>query len=188
MFPLLTIADAPRRRMTLAEFRALPDDDGVERNLIRGVIWASPRIRHDKRHARIEARVACLLGAWLDSQPQPRGDVFSGEAGVEFPDLETGVGVDVVYFPNESLAGQSENERFLIGPPALAVEILSPSDRVGELWAKLDDYLTAGVGFVWIIDPHAAAVTVYRPDGDDPLSGEPHLAGFRTPAATLFSR
>ena len=186
---------APRPRMTLEEFHALPDDDAIDRMLIRGELWEGPMTKRNKRHARIETRVAYLLEAWSESQPESPGEVFSGEAGIDFPELETGVGVDVAYFPNQSLAGQAEEARFLVGPPALAVEILSPSDRVGELWAKLDDYLAAGVNLVWIVDPHFAAVTVYRPDGppvlvagDEELSGEPHLPGFRVPAAKLFSR
>lgn len=187
--------ETPRRRMTLAEFHSLPDDDGVDRMLIRGELWEAPVTRRNRWHARIEIRVGYLLEAWAEAQPEPPGEFFSGEAGVQLPELETGVGVDVVYYPNESLAGQPEDENYLIGAPAVAVEILSPSDRHRALWAKLDTYLEAGVGQVWVIDPHVKTVVVHRPNarpvllaGDDEMNGEPQLPGFRVPVAKFFSR
>jgi Uma2 family endonuclease len=58
---------------------------------------------------------------------------------------------------------------------------------------KIDGYLAAGVLLVWVIDPHRRTVAVYRP-GAEPelvnvrqeLAAEPHLPGFRVPAARLF--
>ena len=187
--------EAPRRRMTLEEFHALPEDGGVERMLIRGELWETPKTKRNKRHTRIEARIAQLIGNWIDSHPTPPGEVCSGEAGVELPDLQTGVGIDLIYIRNEYLARQEDDDTYWIGPPTLAVEILLPSDRQADLWAKVDDYLAAGVGLVWVVDPHFKTVVVYRPDakslmasGDDELSGEPHLPGFRVPAAKVFAR
>lgn len=184
-----------RRRMTLGEFHALPENDDVDRMLIRGELWETPMTKRNRRHTRIQVRIDYLLEAWMESQAESPGEVFGGEAGVELPELETGVGIDVVYFPNESLARQPEEERFLIGPPTLAVEILSPSDRMEALWAKLDAYLAAGVKLIWIVDPHFETVVVYRPNdrpvllaADDEISGEPHLPGFRVSVSKFFSR
>ncbi len=42
---------------------------------------------------------------------------------------------------------------FFPAAPDLAVEVLSPGDRASEVVAKVRDWLTAGCGMVWIIDP-----------------------------------
>lgn len=66
--------------MTVEEYLALPED-GLDRNLIRGQLWEKPTTRRYRTHAEIEARIAQLLGNWLDRQPTPRGKILSGEAG-----------------------------------------------------------------------------------------------------------
>jgi Uma2 family endonuclease len=40
-------------------------------------------------------------------------------------------------------------------PPLIAIEILSPDDRLGDVRRKLDDYVTWGVKYVWLVDPHS---------------------------------
>lgn len=69
--------------------------------------------------------------------------------------------------------------------PDLAVEVLSPDDRPGEVLAKVADWLLAGTHLVWVVDPIRRAARVYRPDGTesfatigDSLDGEDVLPGF----------
>ncbi len=38
-------------------------------------------------------------------------------------------------------------------PPFLAVEILSPEDRIVRMLPKIQEYLSIGVEYVWVIDP-----------------------------------
>lgn len=47
-------------------------------------------------------------------------------------------------------------------PPTLAVEVLSPSDRYGDVQEKVTVCLQAGVPLVWVADTRARNVTVYR--------------------------
>ena len=62
--------------------------------------------------------------------------------------------------------------------PDLAVEVLSPSDRPGEVLAKVADWLTADTLLVWTIDPERRRARVYRADGSDTVLGAAdHLAG-----------
>src|SRR4051794_29039268 len=88
------------RIMTTEELLALPDD-GVERWLIRGQLREKRDTDTTKRnrfHSRIMVRVGKFLDNWLDQQPEPRGAVLCGEAGVRLrQDPDTTVGVDVVY-------------------------------------------------------------------------------------------
>jgi Uma2 family endonuclease len=52
--------------------------------------------------------------------------------------------------------------------PFLAVEILSPEDRMLRMMAKIQEYLSIGVEWVWVIDPEERAALVYsrqHPEG-----------------------
>jgi Uma2 family endonuclease len=44
-------------------------------------------------------------------------------------------------------------ERILTKPPFLCIEILSPEDRMTLVEQRIDDYLTMGVPYVWVLDP-----------------------------------
>ncbi len=179
--------------MATEELLALPED-GMERWLIRGQLREKPMTVRNRWHSHIMARVAKFLDNWRDQQPEPRGLVLCGEAGVRLRrDPDTTVGVDVAYVSAEVAARQTDATTLLDGVPVLAVEILSPSDKQEEINEKIDDYLRAGVALVWVIDPHYRTVKIFRPDAEpelvnvrQELSAEPHLPGFRVPAAQLF--
>jgi Uma2 family endonuclease len=40
-------------------------------------------------------------------------------------------------------------------PPLIAIEVLSPDDRLGKVRSKLEEYRAWGVPHVWLVDPHA---------------------------------
>ena len=65
-------------------------------------------------------------------------------------------------------------------PPFLAVEVLSPDDRMSRVNVKIREYLEWGVQWVWIIDPVEGIALTYSPNNplgdsvtvlrtDDPL-------------------
>ena len=45
------------------------------------------------------------------------------------------------------------NEQILTRPPFLCIEILSRDDRMSQVQERIDDYLTMGVRYVWVLDP-----------------------------------
>ena len=188
----MSTVTAPRL-MTNAELLAIPDD-GMERNLIRGVLKEKPMTRRNRFHSKSEALIARLLWNWVVALPEPRGDVLSGEAGVYLSrNPDTTVGIDVAYISAETVAAQTDDSTMVEGVPVLAVEILSPSDTTEEINDKIDLYIAAGVKQVWIVDPHFRTVHVYRPGqktefytDDEDLTAEPDLPGFRVRVASLF--
>lgn len=180
--------------MTTEEMLALPEN-GMDRELIRGELREKPITRRNRRHSRVETRIAKVLDLWLDAQPEPRGEVVSGEVGFNLSrDPDSSVGIDVAYVSAEVTARHPEASYFE-GPPVLAVEILSPSDRQEEIDEKVALYLETGVALVWIVNPRFKTVTIFRA-GADPamvnerqeLTAEPHLPGFRTAVAILFGK
>ena len=77
--------------------------------------------------------------------------------------------------------------------PDLAVEVVSPSNKAGELIEKMLDYQRAGVRLIWHVYPVQEVVLVFEsPESvrvlnrDDTLDGGTVLPGFRLPLATLF--
>ena len=50
-------------------------------------------------------------------------------------------------------------------PPFIAVEILSPDDRMSRVRKKIDEYLAFGVPYVWVIDPETRRADVYTASG-----------------------
>ncbi len=150
-------------RMSLDEFHALPDDPAVDRMLLFGELVERPMTKRNRWHAGCEAAIVHLLEAWNRSQSPRPGKVFSGEAGCDLPVVDSGVGIDVAFFSNDVLDAQDEESPYIVGPPVLAVEILSLSDTVEDLHKKVKAYLQAGVKLVWVVDPYDRTVTVHRP-------------------------
>lgn len=179
--------------MTTEEMLALPED-GRERWLVAGKLRERPGEPRDRFHSRAMTRVTRHLDNWLDQQPEPRGQILAGGAGVRLErDPDTTVGIDVAYVSAEVLARQTTDSTLIDGTPTLAVEILSPGDTIAGAGEKIDIYLSVGVPVAWIIDPRRRTVTVHAP-GAGPelfnvrqeLGGNPHLPGFRVPVARLF--
>jgi Uma2 family endonuclease len=50
-------------------------------------------------------------------------------------------------------------------PPVIAIEILSPEDRVNRTRQRIDDYLDFGVPNVWQIDPQERRAFIYTREG-----------------------
>jgi Uma2 family endonuclease len=78
--------------------------------------------------------------------------------------------------------------------PDLAVEVLSASNTPGEMARKRQEYFTAGVRLVWLVDPGARTVEVYTaPEqstvlhATDTLDGGVVLPGFALPLYELFA-
>ena len=54
-----------------------------------------------------------------------------------------------VYWPDEPAS------RFPDVPPLVAIEIMSPDDRLTAVREKLEEYRAWGVKHVWLVDPHS---------------------------------
>lgn len=190
----MSLAELPAL-MTTEQLYDLPDD-GVDRELIRGELLEDPTTRRNPQHSGAEAKIAHYLLQWNDTQPEPRGRVYSGEASFRLRrDPDSTVGIDVAYastdLPLVKIPGQGA--AFLDGPPILAVEIVSPSDTYEKVATKILEYLACGVPIVWLADPTFRTVMSFRPDREPELfnalhdlTAEPTLPGFRVAVARIF--
>jgi Uma2 family endonuclease len=123
----------------------------------------------------------------------PIGHAFASDGGfILFPGRDTVRAPDFAFIQRDRLPEVPAS--FVPMPPDLAVEVLSPTDRLSEALAKAAMYLEAGVPLVWLIDPRKRTATIFRQDegpitiGEDGvLDGEEVLPGFTLPLATLFA-
>jgi Uma2 family endonuclease len=87
-----------------------------------------------------------------------------------------------------------EGEAYWAVAPALAVEVLSPTNTRAEIDRKVSEYFEAGSKLVWVIDPDRKSAKVYTSakrckelDAKGTLDGGKVLPGFKLPLADLFA-
>ena len=92
------------------------------------------------------------------------------------------------------MAKQPKKRTMISGPPALAVEILSPKNDVEDVEEKVCLYRKYGVKLTWVVNPYSETVTAYRPKGspeffhaENELTANGVLPGFKVLVAELFS-
>ena len=77
--------------------------------------------------------------------------------------------------------------------PDFIIELRSPSDRIGVLEQKMDEYIRNGAQLAWLLDPFDHAATIYRPahapqriEHPSVISGDPELPGFKFDFRQMF--
>jgi Uma2 family endonuclease len=142
-------------RLTYRDLLALPDDL-LRHELIDGEHIVSPA--PNSRHQLTVGNLYFHLRAHLELHPV--GVAFLSPFDVLLSEHDM-VEPDLLYLSTERRRRQL-NERRLVGPPDLAVEVLSPSSRAIDEQRKLHLYERFGVPEYWLIDPEREAMTVYR--------------------------
>jgi Uma2 family endonuclease len=184
-------AVSPKTEVTPEELLAMPDGGHYE--LIDGEL-------RERNMSLLSSRVAVSLARRLDLHCEQNnlGWVVDAECGYKcFPWKPSRIRrADVSFIGIDRLpSDEQRSQGYVTIPPDLAVEIVSPNDRVSELDEKIDEYLRAGVRLIWIINPETRKVQVWRHDGsviplraEDELSGEDVLPGFRCKVEDLFPK
>jgi Uma2 family endonuclease len=175
--------------VTASELTEMPAD-GKRHELVDGELrMMSPS---GWRHGEIVGNLHGLL--WQHVRAHGLGKVFGAETGFLLSrDPDTVRAPDISFIARESLPTQDPPEAFWPGPPDLAVEVLSPSEKTGEVVAKIRCWLDAGTREVWVVDPPLCSVTVYRSMTDlevrtasDQLESADVVPGFRCAVQEIF--
>lgn len=185
------MASTPEHTLTAVDFYRLPDDEN-RHELVRGHIVREPNV--GARHGRLVTRIAFLLETWV--RDARTGLILTGDVGfllTRHPD--TVRAPDVAFVSHARYPVPDTEHAPFPGPPDLAVEVLSPSDRPGQVRAKVRDYLDAGAMLVWVVDPKEQVVHAFRTEPDsaeiftlaDTLTATDVLPGFAAPVAEIFS-
>ena len=140
-----------------------------------------------RRHGKISAKVIWHLSSHV--YENGLGELYT--AGTIFQVGDRMMKPDVAFVSTARL-DVDEDKGFPI-PPDLAIEVVSPTDVHYRIIRKVFDYLEAGTRLVWVLDPVAKAVTVYRSESDieiltheATLTGENVVPGFACPVRQLF--
>lgn len=142
-------------RFNYEDYKLLPDD-GKRYEIVEGDLHVSPSPR--LRHQVILYRLLLALGAWVDARAlgtlvvAPFDTILSAENVVQ-PDI---------LFVSAARRRKVLKAAAAIGAPDLVIEILSPSNRELDCTLKRRAYARYGVAELWIVDPDANSVELFR--------------------------
>ena len=178
------------RTATVDDLYRLPDD-GRRYELVAGHLVSEPL--PGARHGRVIARIAHALRTVADRECI--GEVLAADTGfVLARDPDTVRGPDVAFVTRARYDAAGDPPTAFPGPPDVAVEVVSPSNRPGDIHAKVADYLAAGTRLVWVVDPdpERCTITIYETllsprilGRDDEIDGANVLPGFRARVSDL---
>ena len=175
--------------MTAEELLLLPDD-GMQRELIRGVLTED--MPPGYQHGLVESRIARLLANFAEDNDF--GEVLTGDSGFVLErDPDTVRGPDVAWISPGRLEDRVVGYAELA--PDLVVEVKSPSNSNREMADRALMWLSHGTTMALVADPLSATLTLYRPeqppmvlsDGDE-FDGGDVLPGFTAPVWSFFRR
>jgi len=132
------------------------------------------------------------LGTW--NRQQKMGKAFDSSAGFRLPNGAIR-SPDLAWIAQERWEQLSPEQRRQFAPicPDFVLELVSPSDDLATVQAKMQEYLENGCRLGWLVNPETRSVTIYRPNVapeivtfDVVLSGEDVLPGFTVDLRHIF--
>lgn len=176
------------RPMTADELLDMPDD-GFRYELVRGeLIKMSPA-------SPFHSECALTMGASLimHADANRLGRTYGADMGFELASNHVRA-PDMSFVRAERVRAAPRDARgFFPGPPDLAVEVISPNDRYGEVDEKVAEWLDAGTLAVVVVNPRNLTVKIHRPRADvvdlnvdDVLEVQDVVPGWRMPVAAIF--
>jgi Uma2 family endonuclease len=164
--------------------------DGMRHELIKGVVYAMPPAGFE--HGVVGINLSTPLDQHVKSNRL--GLVVGGETGFLIAtNPDTVRAPDIGFVCQGRIQTTGIPRQYWPGAPDLAVEIVSPNDRVFEVDDKVLEWLHAGAALVWVVNPRQRTVTVHRQGGtatlltiNDILSGEQVVPGFSMRVADIF--
>ena len=173
--------------VTATDLAILPED-GHRYELVRGCLVRDQAPGFE--HSTIVANLCYHLKAW---SLQSKTGVVGSDGGFKLQsDPDTVRAPDVAFISHERLPVKPTG--FMDGAPDLAVEVVSPNDRMGDVLDKVRDYFDAGVWQVWVVVPTNRTVMIHRSLQDatvlnenDIIAGDGILSGLELPVADIFA-
>ena len=138
-------------KLTWHDIKDLPEDAG-RTEIVNGelVLSPTPASRHQ--------RICTLLGAEIVPFIRKRdlGWMFASP-------MHTILAVHVHYEPDLCFIRKNRlsivKEKFIDGPPDLAIEVISESNRTHDTVVKFNDYARYGIEEYWLVDPREEEIS-----------------------------
>lgn len=180
--------------ITIADVLAL-EAQGISREIMDGC-WVDEGDQPvaGKRHGKIGATLVRVLG----------NHVVEGNLGEIYQDNTTyalameGDQIVAMLIPDVSFVSaarvvKDNPDDPYYQAPDLAIEIISPSERYGDILDKVETYLKWGTKQVWLVYPKKSQIVVYLPDNTSTIynvgqtiSGGDMLPGLVLSVAAVF--
>jgi Uma2 family endonuclease len=145
--------------VTAAELLELPRGMGKRYELVAGElrVMSPSGWKHGKVVGKLHGRIIAFV------EQHKLGIVFGAETGFQLStNPDTVRAPDVSFVAAKNVPAEEPQQAFWPGAPDLAVEVLSPNDRTGEVDEKIEAWLAAGTEVVWVADPKLRTVTIYQ--------------------------
>ena len=175
--------------MTADELLNMPDD-GYRYELVRGVLKKMAPVGHAGGF--YEANISGELRKFVKANHL--GRAYSPNTGFLLernPDYV--LAPDAAFVRQERVEAVGDTDGYFPGAPDFAAEVISPSDRIANVYAKVEEWLNAGTRMVIVINPRNRTVSVHTPDADTvtlsedyTLDGGDVVPGWRLPVIDLF--
>lgn len=151
------MVEPARRRATYQDVVDAPEHKVAE--IIDGELYLSsrPRMRHASAAFNLSGELGIPFGR---GRGGPGGWLFLTEPELHFG--EDVVVPDLAAWRRERLPSVDGDATFLTLAPDWLCEVLSPSTEKLDRAEKLPVYAMAGVGHVWLINPHHRTLEVFR--------------------------
>jgi Uma2 family endonuclease len=148
--------------LTFEEFERLPDQPG-KRELLKGELVELPpaKYRHNKLAELILERVKAAVRA-----AHARG--LAADLGESYREMGYQLERDSYVQPDASVthAGQTVTPNdYLWGAPAIAIEVISPSNTAQDIDFKIQLYFEFGACEAWVVHPKTGHVVVHTAQG-----------------------
>ena len=189
-FPLRLIHETPMSDGDLLRFCAANEEFRVEREPNGEILVMTPA---NSKTSKTNLRIGRLLDEWAETDG--RGVAFDSSGGFTLPDTSMR-NPDAAWMLGPRWNAMSDEEQSSFAPacPDFIIELRSPSDRLADIQAKMEQWIANGAQVAWLIDPQEKSVTIYRP-GVEP---EPHhqptsvqgtgpIAGFELVMARIWN-
>lgn len=112
-------------------------------------------------HQKLVTTLARLLGNWVNEHDA--GDLYVAPFDVKLTEVDV-YQPDLSFFATDRL--HVLTDAGADGPPSLVVEVLSPRTAAYDRDVKRDIYARTGVDELWLVDPDARTVAIYRLQDD----------------------
>jgi Uma2 family endonuclease len=176
--------------LTSDQFSALPDQFDKNGNRIRLELISGELVEMPpsfELHNVVKSNIIEVLIAFVLAHPELGFKVVSEMAFV--------VTTHDTLVPDASVIDRARlsprKQKYTPGAPALAIEIVSPSDKVIHLKSKVDIYLQGGSKTVWGVFVESRSVMIHRADSVCELKGDqmiedPLFPGFAATVSRFF--
>lgn len=179
-------------RMTLDEFLALPEEKPY-REFLKGEVY--DKVAPDAIHASAVVEIVGDLRDHVRGGALPFKVLSEGRHANRAEDWTYLPDVNVTHLDRLPADWWRRHQGPILVTPDFAIEVLSPDDSATYQLQRVELYLNSGVRLLWLIDPAAETVSVYKPGqpvhvhrAPGVIDAAPVLTEFRLDLGDYFDR